>query len=135
MFDHFERLAIKGLKNQLIKEKVHRRILFYFHYLVVHKQKKTISSLNWLILKRLFLRFQFQVALSYLRCSIQIIFLCSLLSLSLLRRGNYRGWFGQHGPCFNTNTWPRFLNTPLSFRFSLKVSKVWPSVWKSRQSI
>ena len=27
----------------------------------------------------------------------------------------YRGWLGQHGPCYNTNTWPSFSNIRPSF--------------------
>ena len=48
---------------------------------------------------------------------------------------NYRGSLEQLGPCYNTNTWPCFLNSRPSFQFSLKSSKVEPSVLKALQSV
>ena len=59
----------------------------------------------------------------------------------------YRGLLGHHTPCYNANTWPRFLITLKSFLsnwsncssfrwsfwFSLKASKAqWTTAWKTR---
>ena len=41
---------------------------------------------------------------------------------------------GQHGSCYNTNTWPSLSNTQPNFKLSLKPSKAWSSVSKAQSS-
>ena len=63
----------------------------------------------------------------------RFVFTFYLLILnSQLHSTLYRGWLGQHRFCYNTNTWPSFLNSWMSFWFFLKAWKTWPIVWKTR---
>ena len=63
----------------------------------------------------------------------RFVFTFYLLILnSQLHSALYRGWLGQHRFCYNTNTWPSFLNSWMSFWFFFKTWKTWPIVWKTR---